>query len=207
LEELNIIICGVGGQGNILLERIIGNCAIDSGLVVKGSDTFGAAQRGGSVFSQMRLSSNINKTMSGLIPQGKCDVILGLEPGETLRKAGSYLCEDGLVIVNSSSVLPVKVKTGEWEDPYPPFKIILKLLTTVTSKVIALDATSIAKTVAGGERYLNVVMAGAFAAQKLLPVDVETYKRVIKEVTGIFADENLKAFDAGYEQCSVSSKC
>jgi indolepyruvate ferredoxin oxidoreductase beta subunit len=202
MKELNLIISGVGGQGNLLLETIIGSCAIESGLRVKASDTFGAAQRGGSVLSQIRLC-NLNETVSALVPQGKCDVILGLEPGEALRTAGKYLCEDGFVIVNTSNILPVTVKIGQWENPYPSFQMIHKLLKNATSNVIALDATSIAKTVAGSERFLNVFMVGAFAAQKILPIDIETYKRVIKEATGIFAEKNLRAFDAGFEQCSA----
>ena len=66
MKELNIIICGVGGQGNVLLEKIIGTCAIEVGLRVTASDTFGAAQRGGSVLSQIRLG---NEVRSSLIPQ------------------------------------------------------------------------------------------------------------------------------------------
>lgn len=196
MKDLNIIISGVGGQGNILLERIIGKCAIAADLKVTASDTFGAAQRGGSVISQIRLGK---KVRSSLIPRGKCDVILGLEPGEALRTAGKYMADNALVIVNTAPVLPAKVKIGEWE--YPPVETIVQVLKKFSDNVIELHATALANEVAGDNRYTNMVMAGAFAAQNMLPVNTATYKTAIKEATGGFAEKNLSAFDAGFQQC------
>ena len=198
MKGLNIIIAGVGGQGNILLERIIGKCAIAAGWKATAADTFGAAQRGGSVISQIRLG---DKVRSSLIPQGKCDVIIGLEPGEALRATGRYVAEDTLVIVNTSPVLPAKVKTGECA--YPPVEHILQLMENAAGRVIHFDATGLAKKAAGDIRYTNIVMAGAFAAEELLPVESETYKMIITETTGGFAQKNLIAFDAGLKQCSA----
>jgi indolepyruvate ferredoxin oxidoreductase beta subunit len=198
MKSLNIIISGVGGQGNILLERIIGKCAIAAGWKATAADTFGAAQRGGSVVSQIRLG---DKVKSSLIPQGKCDVIIGLEPGEALRTAGRYVAGNTLVIVNTSPILPAKVKTGECA--YPPVKDILLLIENAAGRVIHFDATGLAKKATGDIRYTNIVMAGAFASQKLLPVDLETYKTIITETTGVFAKKNLMAFDAGLKQGSA----
>jgi len=196
VKNLNIIITGVGGQGNILLERVIGKCAIAAGWQAVASDTFGAAQRGGSVISQIRLG---DKVRSSLVPQGKCDVIIGLEPGEALRTAGRYVNEDTVVLVNMSPIPPTKVKTGECA--YPPVEHILQLIENTAGRVIHFDAARLAKKVAGDIRYTNIVMAGAFASIASLPVDLETYKTIITETTGVYAKKNLIAFNAGFKQC------
>jgi len=194
MKELNIIICGVGGQGNLLLEKIIGYSALKEGYLVKVADTFGAAQRGGSVASHMRLGSEVS---SSLIPQGKCHIILGLEPGETLSAAATFLYKDGLVIVNTPPVFPAKVKAGEWV--YPPIQKILELLKELSPNVIDLDATAVARKTAGSERAMNIVMAGVLLGLEALPISASTFREVINQMTGSSASANVQAFDAGLE--------
>jgi len=139
MEELNIIVCGVGGQGNVLIEQLIGLSAIKEGLHARAADTFGASQRGGSVVSHLRLGENISSSM---IPQKSAHIVLGLEPCETLRAAREFICEGGLVVFNTFPVLPVKVKTGD--AGYPTFKTILGLLQQLTRNIVHLNATALA---------------------------------------------------------------
>ena len=79
----NIILCGVGGQGTILASRLIATAAMDKNIPIKTAETIGMAQRGGSVFSHLRLGEGTN---SPLIGKGEVDLIIGFEPGETVRQ-------------------------------------------------------------------------------------------------------------------------
>lgn len=194
MNEMNILISGVGGQGNVLLERIIGMSAIKEGYSVRAADTYGAAQRGGSVLSHLRLGSEVR---SSLVPQGRCHIILGLEPGEALNTATKFLCKNGVVIVNTWPILPAKVKVGEWS--YPPFEKILMLLKKLTPNVIELDATALARQVTGNERAMNIILLGVLIGSGILPISLETVREVIEEVTGKFAQESIQAFEAGFE--------
>ncbi|MEW6262231.1 MAG: indolepyruvate ferredoxin oxidoreductase subunit alpha [Thermodesulfobacteriota bacterium] len=193
LNELNIGICGVGGQGNILLEKIIGLSAIREGYFVAAADTFGAAQRGGSVLSHIRIGTDI---ASSLIPERKCQVLIGLEPGETLRTAGVYLDDNGLIIVNTEPVLPAKVKTGEWT--YPSIKDILVLLKQITPKIVEVNGATLAVKAAGSEKALNMVMAGVFAGLGVGPFRTETIEEAIRDTSGKNVEKNIKAFRSGF---------
>jgi indolepyruvate ferredoxin oxidoreductase beta subunit len=194
MKNINILISGVGGQGNVLLERIIGLSAIKEGYSVKAADTFGASQRGGSVLSHLRLGSSIN---SSLVSQGKCHIIVGLEPGEALSAASKFLGQNGLVIVNTSPILPAKVKVGD--RAYPSVERILMLLKKLTPNVIELDATLLARQVTGNERATNMVMLGVLIGSGVLPIDPKTARIAIEETTAIFLPESVHAFEVGFE--------
>jgi indolepyruvate ferredoxin oxidoreductase beta subunit len=194
MEELNIIISGVGGQGNVLLEQLIGLGAIKEGHRVRAADTYGASQRGGSVVSHLRLGQEIS---SSLIPKGRAHVVVGLEPCETLRAAREFICKNGLIVFNSSPVLPVKVKTGE--ASYPPLKIIMSLLQQSTRNIVHLDATALAKE-KGVSRSANIAMLGVLMGLAALPLGLDTIRETIFQVLGItLAQANIVVFDAGLE--------
>jgi indolepyruvate ferredoxin oxidoreductase beta subunit len=194
MKEVNILISGVGGQGNVLLERIIGISAIKEGHPVRAADTFGAAQRGGSVLSHLRMGSEVH---SSLVPQGRCHILLGLEPGEALNTAIKFLSKNALVIVNTFSIFPPKVKVGEWS--YPPAEKILILLRELTSNVIELDATALARQATGNERAMNIVLLGVLIGVAILPIGPDTVRSVIEETTGKFAQVSIQAFEAGFK--------
>ena len=194
MKEINILISGVGGQGNILLERIIGMSAIEEGYSVKAADTFGASQRGGSVLSHLRLGSVIN---SSLISQGKGHIILGLEPGEALNTASKFLCKNGLVIINTSPILPAPVKVGD--RVYPPVEKILMLLKKLTPNVIEMDATLLARQATGNERATNMVMLGVLIGLGILPVSPGKARVAIEETAANFSRESIHAFEVGFE--------
>src|SRR5574344_1475294 len=100
----DIILCGVGGDGIVSVAKIISDAALALGLYVKQSEIHGMSQRGGSVFSHLRLSSD--PIAADVIPQGKADIILSSEPMEALRYL-PYLSPNGWVITNSAPFINI----------------------------------------------------------------------------------------------------
>jgi indolepyruvate ferredoxin oxidoreductase, beta subunit len=193
VKELNIIIAGVGGQGVVLLSEILGNAAVRDGLKVRGSEVLGMAQRGGSVFSNIRLGEEVYSPMT---PDGKCDVLISLEPSEALRNI-QYLNPRTIVIMNNRKVIPATVSMGK--SSYPEVEQIQKKLESVTARVISLDSVEVAEK-AGNRQTANVVMLGALFGSGKIPIKIETIKDSIRErVPAKAADINLKAFDMGYD--------
>ena len=138
-DPYNIIITGVGGQGNVTASRVLGNMLVKSYFITIG-ETFGASQRGGSVMSHVRVSAV--SVWSPQIPRGKADLIVALEPAEAVRVLGEYGNKGSYVIVNTRPVYPVKVITGEME--YPPLDNIKKAVSDFTEYVWFIDATDAA---------------------------------------------------------------
>jgi indolepyruvate ferredoxin oxidoreductase, beta subunit len=199
-KELNIIICGVGGQGVVLLSELLGSMAVRDGIAVKGSEVLGMAQRGGSVFSNIRLGGD---ALAPLTPEGKVDVLIAVEPSEALRNI-QYLVKGGVVVLNSRTVLPFTVFLGK--SGYPSLKEIQAGLGKVTDKIITLDATAIAQA-AGSLQAANVVMLGALYGTGLMPMSVETAKAaVLGRFKGKTGETNIKAFDLGYEEVQQALK-
>jgi indolepyruvate ferredoxin oxidoreductase beta subunit len=193
VKELNIILGGVGGQGVILMSDLLGHAALEEGLDIQGSEVLGMAQRGGSVFSNVRLGSGV---IAPLTPQGKCDILIALEASEALRYVRE-LNDTSLVIINTTEIKPYTVSTGE--STYPEFESILEMVRRVTEQIITIDAAQIAGE-AGNLLATNTAMLGALFGSGRLPVKVETIKELIKRrVPPKAIEANLKAFDIGYE--------
>ena len=193
LKIQNIIVTGVGGQGNVLASQIIATAAVDSGYYVSVGETFGASQRGGSVMSHIRISRG--EACGPLIPKGKAAVIIGFEPLETLRTLIEFGAKATGVIMNLRSNYPLSVLVGD--DNYPDIDQIKEAIAANASYLIALQATDLA-VAAGVPVGTNMVMTGAFAGCGALNIPLETYETVI---TGLFSGEmlelNLAAFRAG----------
>jgi indolepyruvate ferredoxin oxidoreductase beta subunit len=192
-DPLNIIITGVGGQGNIQASYIIASAAVRDGFHVSVGETYGAAQRGGSVMSHIRLSE---ETQYGpLIPKGRAHIIVGFEPVECLRTIGEFGNRETKVIVNTRPVYPIDVLSGD--ATYQPINKILNAIKELVYSVHAVEATELAKE-AGDTIVQNIVMVGCLAASEFTPIKLETMRAVMAE---IFAEKNLelnlKAFDLG----------
>ena len=199
-KEFNILITGVGGQGVILMSELLGKAAIADGLSVRGSEILGMAVRGGSVTSIIRVGEDV---YGPLIPAGKCDVIIGMEPSEALRNA-SFLSKSGLVILNTVPIVPFTVALGQ--SIYPSLDQVLEKLNSITSKIIKLDANEIARE-AGSLLAANIVMLGALFGTELLPLKVTTIKEAIEaRFPAKVAPVNIKAFDLGYQLCRQAVK-
>ncbi len=192
-REINIIICGTGGQGVVLVSELLGNAAVNGGVAVKGSEVLGMAQRGGSVFSNLRLGGDVIAPMT---PEGKCDVLVAVEPSEALRNI-QYLARNSVVVLNTTTVMPYTVYLGK--SGYPTSEQIVIKLKEVTNRIITLDASGLAKE-AGSLQAANVVMLGALFGSGLMPIDQQHAKDAIaSRFNQKVAAINFKAFDLGYE--------
>ena len=199
-QELEVLICGVGGQGVVLMSELLGNAAVRDGVGVKGSEALGMAQRGGSVISNIRLGSRVYAPMT---MEGTCDVMVALEPSEAIRNIG-YLSASSLVILNTREVIPNTVFIGK--SKYPDQEEILSRLKQVTGQVVSLDASQIAEA-AGSRQSTNVVMMGALFGTGLVPIKAETAKAIIQErFAAKVAELNIKAFDLGYQEVQQALK-
>ena len=200
VNELNIIIVGVGGQGVVLISDILGRAAVREGINVVGSEVLGMAQRGGSVFSNIRFGSN---AYAPLTPEGRCDILVTLEPSEALRNI-QYLNKSSMVIMNTHEVIPSSVSLGL--STYPKIKQITDKLNTLVGRVIIFDAVELAEK-AGNSLSTNMVMLGALFGSGQIPIKIETVKALIKEsFSAKAAIVNDKAFDFGYDICSGMRK-
>lgn len=195
-DPLNLIIAGVGGQGNVLASQIVANTAIGAGYQVTMGETYGATQRGGAVMSHIRIS---RETQYGpVIPEGKADIIVGLEPVETLRVIGDFGNPETRVILNPRPNYPIGVLSGEAQ--YPPVEEVLKAIAGLVDSLQVIEATKIAEKL-GEMMAANIVMVGALAGSGLIPVKVETFETVIPEiVSGVNLELNLKAFKTGLKE-------
>ncbi len=186
-SKFDLIIAGVGGQGTILASDIIGKAAVKEKLSVRAAETHGMAQRGGSVINHVRVGCELGS----MIPAKGADVLLALEPSEALRYI-DYMSEDGVIIVNTTPVLPVTVTSGLCG--YPD---VDQLVAAMRKKreVIAFDATALAAE-AGHPQSMNVVMVGAVSSY--LPASSEILLESVKElVPAKTVDINVKAFELG----------
>ncbi len=194
IEEFNILIAGVGGQGNLLSSEIIATAAVKSGFKVRVADVFGAAQRGGSVLSHIRIGEKI---FSPVIPEQNANVLLGFEPVECLR-AAKFLSPTCVAIVNLRPIYPRDVALGKFK--YPSIEEIINLLRELANKVLSKDFISVAEK-AGDPMTLNVTMVGALASLKTLPIEKETLLEAVKEVVPPKTKEmNIRAFKMGYDE-------
>ena len=192
MNVTKLMIVAVGGQGNILAARLIGEAAVAACVPVRMSEFHGMAQRGGVVESMILLGDG----MGSAISDGEADALVGFEPSETIR-AISKCNADSLVIANTSPVPPYTVAQGKAE--YPDVKTTFDKIAGRISKLIAFDATALALQ-AGTVLSLNIVMLGALAQTGRVPLDVELFRQAIRgTIKPALVDTNLKAFDLGFE--------
>jgi len=183
----DIILAGVGGQGILTIATIIGTAALSEGLQLKQSEVHGMSQRGGDVQSHLRISSK--SIASDLIPEGKADMIISVEPMESLRYVNMLDKENGWLI---TSMNPYK-NISDYPDLDEVLNDIRKLPHYVT-----IDADKIAKD-QGSVKAANIVVLGA--ASPYLDISYESLKEAIKMVFSKKGDDivqlNLKALAAG----------
>ncbi len=186
--KLDIIIAGVGGQGIVSIAAAVGYAALKNNLYMKQAETHGMSQRGGAVQSYMRISDK--PIYSDLIPKGKADLILSVEPMEALRYL-PYLSETGYLVTSADQFVNI--------PDYPEKEVLMKKLEALPRKVIV-DAKAIAKE-AGSFRASNIVMLGA--ASPFINIDYANFEEGIKEIFGKkgqdIIDLNLKALKLGRE--------
>jgi indolepyruvate ferredoxin oxidoreductase beta subunit len=192
-DPLNVIVTGVGGQGNVLVSQFMGRALVRAGYHVTIGETYGASQRGGAVMSHLRISRQAQ--YGPLIPSGQADVILGLEPVETLRVLTQYGNPAVTVITNSRPVYPLSVAIGAAR--YPTTEEIMAALEELSSRAWLINATDIAVEL-GAPILANIVMVGALAGAGVLPLAPEEMEAEFQEsLSGDRLESNLKAFRRG----------
>jgi indolepyruvate ferredoxin oxidoreductase beta subunit len=183
----NCILVGVGGQGTVLAARLIGLAAMHVGLDVRGSETIGMAQRGGSVVSHIRMGKDI---ASPLIPEGEADLVVAFEPGEAAR-AARFLRTGGIFVVSDRAVLPAI--RGE----YDPAQTIAWIAESIPGAKLLNGGEIIADC---GARGLNVALLGAAAALGAFPFGMDGLEAAIRERLGDkHLEQNLRALKTGAE--------
>ena len=185
----DIILCGVGGQGILSIATIIGEAATKAGLHLKQAEVHGMSQRGGYVQSNLRLSTD--PIWSDLIPEGKADVVISMEPMESLRYL-PYLAETGTIVTSSKPFINI---------PNYPDETTLQAELDALPSVVKLDIDSVAKE-AGNPRGANMVLLG-MAAPYIGILSVEQLRNAISVIFArkgeAIVESNLKAFDMGVE--------
>jgi indolepyruvate ferredoxin oxidoreductase beta subunit len=190
---LNLIITGVGGQGNVMASQILGRAAVQKGFRVTIGETFGLSQRGGPVMSHIRLSEE--KSYGPIIPPNMAHIIVGLEPMETLRILMEYGNEDTVFIVNSRPIYPLNVIAGDVEYPEPAY--IKSVLSKSGRRLFWLEATQMAIDL-GGPIMLNMIMVGALCALHDFPIKINDIKELIKDILEESKlESNYRALDVG----------
>lgn len=182
----DIILAGVGGQGILSIAAAIGTTAVDAGLYLKQAEVHGMSQRGGDVHSNLRISDQ--KIASDLIPKGKADMIISVEPMEALRYL-PMLSIDGWLITNSTPFVNI--------PNYPDIEKVMDEIHSLPHQIV-INADQIAKDI-GSKRSANMVILGA--SSEFLGLD---YSKLEEAINKLFhskgkdiVDTNLKALKAG----------
>nr|WP_255678512.1 indolepyruvate oxidoreductase subunit beta [Methanosarcina sp. DH1] len=197
--KYDILIAGVGGQGVVLASRLLALAAMKAGFHVSTAETIGMSQREGSVSSHIRIGDEVS---GSLIPIGQADLLLGLEPAETVRNL-PFLKEGGKVLVNTHAIPPASRPPGSPE--YDPAALI-SFLYVYYPDILCSDFTELADKV-GTYRAANVAMLGAAAGARVLPFPEEILKAVLDaEIPEKYRAVNDAAFERA-RKCirSVSS--
>lgn len=190
MKTLKIYFVGVGGQGNVLASKLVGEAALAAGVPVALSETHGMAQRGGVVESTAVLGGAASPT----IADGCADILLAFEPLEAVR-ALNKVHKDSLVISSTAPIKPFS-PTGD-DKAYPPVDELLGYLRAKCGRVLAFDGKSLALA-RGNPLGLNMVMLGALYATGEMPMDATAQRDAIARGTKpAFLDKNLACFDAG----------
>lgn len=186
----NIVLCGVGGQGTVLASKLISAAAMASQIPVMSAETIGMAQRGGSVFSHLRMGENL---YSPMIAKGTADLILGFEPGETVRML-PYLKAGGQVIVSARPVMPVTATlrgTGYSGDA------MLTYLQNHVHNLIVIDTDKACQEI-GSFKVVNLILLGAAIHSGTLGLSEEAIRNAMQtKLPEKFHALNFRALEYG----------
>ena len=198
MQTKRLIIVAVGGQGNLLASKVLGEAALLADIPVRMSEIHGMAQRGGVVESAVVFGD----ADSTIISDAEADVLLGFEPSETLRALNK--CNAGTVVITNTAPLPpFTVAIGK--GTYPDIQELQELIRNKTARLIAFDALALAKQ-AGNRMSLNMVLLGSLIQTALMPVSAEDVKEAIRTSTKkAFVDINIKAFELGFEAAAKAA--
>jgi len=198
MQTKRLIIVAVGGQGNLLASKVLGEAALLADIPVRMSEIHGMAQRGGVVESAVVFGDG----ESTIISDAEADVLVGFEPSETLRALNK--CNAGTVVITNTAPLPpFTVALGK--GIYPDIHALQELIRNKTARLIAFDAQALAKQ-AGNIMSLNMVLLGSLIQTGIMPVSADNVKEAIQTSTKkAFVDINIKAFELGFEAAAKAA--
>jgi indolepyruvate ferredoxin oxidoreductase beta subunit len=186
--KYDIIVAGVGGQGILSISAIIASAAVKDGLQAQQSEVHGMAQRGGAVYTHLRIADA--PIHSGLIAEGTADLILGMEPVEALRYT-AHLAPTGTLLTSQDPVVNV--------PDYPDMDTVLDRIRLMADGHVV-EAGELART-AGSPKAANMVMVGA--AARFLPIKHESLQffiiNMFRQKGQQVIETNLNAFQAGVD--------
>jgi indolepyruvate ferredoxin oxidoreductase beta subunit len=189
-EPFNILIAGVGGQGNLVCGRVLAEAAVRQGLRPVVGDTFGASRRGGSVLTHLRIGT---RDWAPLIPKGEVDILLALEPLEALRAAKNYAGQRTIAVVSQTRVPTADVSSGAIE--YPSLETLQDALKGLCEEVHMIDTESFLSRI-GSHLPLNAFLLGAVSS---LPQNPINQAFIRDSLLGLMGSDNINpaAFDEG----------
>lgn len=192
----NIVLCGVGGQGTVLASKLIAATAMKKNLSVMSAETIGMAQRGGSVFSHVRIGEHLHSPM---IARGTADMIIGFEPGETVRML-PYLKTGGQVVVSNRAIMPVTATLSS--SPYDGGQMIDYLRQQVAN-LIVIDTDKACREI-GSSKVLNTLLLGAAIHSGALGFTEEEMKASIRDrLPEKFHELNFRALEYIKEHSTI----
>ena len=184
----NIVLCGVGGQGTVLASKLIAAAAMKKEIPVMSAKTIGITQRGGSVFSHVRLGENV---FSPMIAEKTADIILGFEPGETVRML-PFLKENGHVVVSNRAIMPV---TATLSGSSYHGEEMIQYLEKHVKNLLVINTDSACKEI-GSPKVLNILLLGAAIQSGALGLTEVDIKCAIKErLPEKFHELNFRALE------------
>lgn len=194
-DPYNIVVAGVGGQGNVLASQLMGAVLVNQGYKVTIGETYGASQRGGSVMSHVRVSGTFQ--YGPLIPPRAADLVMALEPSEAARVLAQFGNPQTVSVVNIRPVHPVDVISGQLT--YPDLDRLLEKIRSLSRKAYFIQATEKALDL-GNPVLANIILIGALAGADLLPIDEAGLAKAISDYLSPDKVEiNLRAFRLGKE--------
>lgn len=183
----SILLSGVGGQGTILVSKILTKGLMEDGFDVKMSEIHGMAQRGGSVSTQVRYGKKVD---SPIIGEGQADVLVAFEKMEAVRNA-SFLKPDGVAVINDYEIVPLPVAAGKAEYPQGLLDAMREKVTVYTFDAMA-EASKL-----GNARTMNIVLFGAMVEAFPVLQDIDWQKIIAETVPEKFKEINAQAFEQG----------
>lgn len=196
-DPLNLIVIGAAGQGNVQISLLIGDALVREGYLVTFGQTYGATQRGGSVTNYVRISKEVQ--CSPIVPEGRADIILALEPVEAMRMLRRYGNPDVITIINSRPIHPIDITGGQAE--YPELDELLDAIKRLSAKAWVINATEEAQRL-GDPILANVILTGALIGSSTLPLDKESLEPLLQERFPKAFELNMAAFSRGIELVS-----
>ncbi len=196
-DPLNLIIIGAAGQGNVQISLLIGDALVREGYLVTFGQTYGATQRGGTVTNYVRISKEIQ--CSPIVPEGRADIILALEPVEAMRMLRRYGNPDVITIVNSRAIHPIDITGGQTQ--YPDMDELIEAIKRLSTKAWVINATDEAQRL-GNPVLANIILTGALIGTGAVPLDEKSVESLLQERFTKSIELNMAAFSKGIELVS-----